>query len=145
MTRLQLLVIEPFHYYQVPRNPTSFEPTDSANVSWKGGLNIGNRYEKHYDNREAVFVWNNVPAYAEFNDMIHEFENFQYYDSIMINLGNGLLPGLYSDAVDWYNCKVTRVNTKIETGKKAVISGGQSFNLYSKIELHFEIYGAINE
>lgn len=129
--------------YTVPQNPVNFDPVDESYVSWNGGLNVGNRYECYYDNRERSFEWKNIPAYAHFNTMIHTFEDYQYSSELYINLGNSIAPGLYSTGNDWHKIKVTGIYTKIGNGTTTIFSGGITYNKYVKITLNFEDLGAV--
>jgi len=129
--------------YEVPRNPTTFDPVDEDFANWNGGLDIGNRYERYYDNREKTAVWDFVPAFQKYVTMIHNFEDYQYSSELYMNFGNSLLPGIYSTGDEWHKVRVTGINTDNDTGSSAIISGGVTYNYYKKVTLRVEDLGAM--
>lgn len=140
-----LFFINIFNTYTVPRNPTTIDPVDEEYIMWKGGLNIGNRMKRRYDNRERTLVWENLPAIPEYIEMIHRFENYLYEPYLLVNLGNGIASGIYAGdtTTDYHQINVVNVETKIDDGNSAYFSGGTSYNVFSKVTLRYQDMGAI--
>lgn len=126
--------------FTVPINPDEFDPVDSDGAEWIAGFNGGGRFRSYSDSRERVFTWRRLPAYDQYVEMIHTFEDYIGSTTAYVNLGDGLLPGLYDeDSGDWYQISVNKVETTLADGSQTIQSGGDYYNVYSTIELYFEI------
>ena len=127
--------------YIVPRNPFEFDPQDSNGFSYLPGILDGSIQKLKYDSRPRVLTWVNLPAVSGYVQMIHTFESYVGEDFVYVNLGNELLPGLYSTGDDWYKIRVFDVNTDIKDGASTYYSGGTVYNRFDKIELKYELLG----
>ena len=130
--------------YTVPLNPYSFEPLDEANASWDAGIDMGGWYPSVCDNRARTMEWANLPSYEPYVNMIHTLENYQGYQTMYMNLGNSLLPGLYSTGDDWREVSILAVVTEQDDGKNVALSGSVSYNKYKKVTLYFSDLGDAN-
>jgi len=144
MSRINFF-ITPVNQYTVPRNPTIIDPVDEDYASWKGGLNVGNRVQRHYDNRDHILVWENLPATPTFVEMVHKFENYMYEDYLLMNVGYGIASGIYagSNTSEYHRVWITGVETEIDNGKNTYYSGGNSYNVFSKVTLYYQDSGAV--